>query len=79
MKQEHQVGSLSKCISELQRQAEAQRLELQDAQYGYVESRREQVRPQEELSTHLLPALEGTAVKPAEHEFVRRRSLLLAA
>ena len=28
----------------------AQRLELQDAQHGYVESRREQVRLQEELS-----------------------------
>ena len=29
---------------------EAQRLTLQDAQYGFVESRREQVRLQEELS-----------------------------
>ena len=29
----------------------AQRLELQDAQHGYIESRREQVRLQEELST----------------------------
>ena len=28
----------------------AHRLELQDAQHGYIESRREQVRPQEELS-----------------------------
>ena len=37
-------------ISELQQQAYAQRLELQDAQHGYIESRREQVRPQEELS-----------------------------
>ena len=50
MKQEHQVGSLNNCISELQQQACAQRLELQDAQHGFVESRREQVRPQEESS-----------------------------
>ena len=32
------------------RQTEEQRLALQDAQYGFVESRREQVRHQEELS-----------------------------
>ena len=50
MRQEHQVGSLNNCISELQEKAKAQRLELQDAQHGYVESRREQVRLQEELS-----------------------------
>ena len=50
MKQEHQVRSLNNCISELQQQASAQRLELQDAQHGFVESRREQVRLQEELS-----------------------------
>ena len=49
-KQEHQVGSLHDCISELQQQAYAQRLELQDAQHGYTESRREQVRLQGELS-----------------------------
>ena len=48
--QEHQVGSLNNCISELQQQAYAQRLELQDAQHGHIESRREQVRLQEELS-----------------------------
>ena len=47
MRQEHQVGFLNNCISELQQQAHAQRLELQDAQHGYIESRREQVRPQE--------------------------------
>ena len=35
----------------LQRQTEEQRLALQDAQYGFVQSRREQVRLQEELST----------------------------
>ena len=50
LKQEHQVGSLNNCISELQQQAYAQRLELQDDQHGYIESRREQVRLQEELS-----------------------------
>ena len=50
IKQEHQVGSVNNCISELQQQACAQRLELQDAQHGFIESRREQVRPQEELS-----------------------------
>ena len=39
-------------INELQQQAYyAQRLELQDAHHGYIESRREQVRLQEELST----------------------------
>ena len=50
MKQEHQVGSLNYCISELQQQTYAQRLELQDAHHGFIESRREQVRLQEELS-----------------------------
>ena len=50
MRQEHQVGSLNNCISELQQQAYAERLELQDAQHGYIESRREQVCLQEELS-----------------------------
>ena len=50
MKQELQVESLNNCISDLQQQAKTQRLELQDAKHGYVESRREQVRLQEELS-----------------------------
>ena len=49
-KQELHVESLNKCIGELQRQTEEQSLPLQDAQYGFVESRREQVRLQEELS-----------------------------
>ena len=50
MKQEHQVGSLNNCIDELQKQAYDQRLELDDAaQHGYAESRREQVRLQEEF------------------------------
>ena len=50
VKQEHQIGSINNCIGELQQQAYAQGLELQDAHHGYVESRREQVRLQEELS-----------------------------
>ena len=49
-KQELHVESLNKCIGELQRQTEEQRLALQDAQYEFVESLREQVRLQEELS-----------------------------
>ena len=47
-KQELHVESLNKCIGEVQRQTEEQRLAFQDAQYGFVESRREQVRLQEE-------------------------------
>ena len=43
MKQELQVGALNNCISERQKQAYAQGLALQDAQNGFVESRREQV------------------------------------
>ena len=43
-KQELHVESLNKCIGELLRQAEEQNLALQDAQYGFVESRRAQVR-----------------------------------
>ena len=50
MRQEHQVGSFNNCASELQQHAYAQRLELQDAQHGYIDSRREQVRLQEKLS-----------------------------
>ena len=49
-KQELHVESLDKCIGELQRQTEEQILVLQDAQCGFVDSRREQVRLQEELS-----------------------------
>ena len=49
MKQEYQVGSLNNCINEVQQQAYAQRLELEDAHHGYVESRQEQVRLQEDL------------------------------
>ena len=49
-KQELHVESLNKCIGDLQRQTEEQRLALHDAQYGFVEPTREQVRLQEELS-----------------------------
>ena len=38
------------CINELQHQTDTQRLELQDAHHGHVQSRREQVRLQEELA-----------------------------
>ena len=48
-KQEYKVEYLDTCIGELQQQSHAQRLELEDAHHGYVESRREQVRLQEEL------------------------------
>ena len=41
MKQEQKVESLNTCIGELQQQAYAQRLELQDVHHGYVETRRE--------------------------------------
>ena len=50
VRQEHQVGSLDNCIEELQHQAYAQRLELEDAQHGNIESRQEQTRLQEELT-----------------------------
>ena len=50
MKQEHQVGSLNRCINELQQQPYAQGLELQDSHHGYIESRREQSCSQEEVS-----------------------------
>ena len=48
MKQEHQVESLDSCINELQQQASARRLELEDAHHGKIESRRAQSRLQEE-------------------------------
>ena len=48
MKQEHNVESVNNFISELQQQAYAQRLDLESAHHGYVESRRDQVRLQEE-------------------------------
>ena len=61
-KQEHQVGSLNICISELQRRTYSQRLELEDAHHGYIESRREQSRLQEELSMKE-KALRGTQMR----------------
>ena len=42
------MESLNNCVDELQQQAYAQRLDLEKT-HGYVESRREQVRLQEEL------------------------------
>ena len=44
------MESLNNCINELQQQAYAQRLNLENAHHGYVESRREQLRLQEEFS-----------------------------
>ena len=60
MKQEYKVESLNTCIHEFQQQTYAQRLELEDAHLGYVESRREQVRLQEELVMKEKKALRDT-------------------
>ena len=49
MKQEHKVESLNNFINYLQQKGYAQRLDLENTHHGYVESRREQVRLQEEL------------------------------
>ena len=49
MKQEQKVESLNNCINELQQQAYSQRMDLENAHHGCVESRREQVRLQEEF------------------------------
>ena len=38
MEQEHEVESRNNCINELQQQACAQRLDLENAHHGYVES-----------------------------------------
>ena len=62
----HQVGSLNNCINELQQQAYAQRLDLENAHHGYVESRREQVRLQEELSLK-----EKSASRDSDTEYTR--------
>ena len=51
MKQEYKVESLDTCIHEFQQHTYAQRLELEEVHHGYVESRREQVRLQEEVVT----------------------------
>ena len=82
-KQELQVESLNNCISELQQQVYAQRLELQGAQHGYVESRREQVRLQEDLSvrekvlrdTQIRSMHDMGEMKRAQQTTTRRRSL----
>ena len=73
-KQELHVESLNKCIGELQ-QMEEQRLALQDAQHGFVESRREQVRLQAELSkkssprsTHIRNMHEMGKIKSAQEQ-----------
>ena len=66
MKQEYKVESLNNCIDELQQQACAQRLELEDAHHGYIESRREQVRQQEELSVK-----EKSASRNSDTEYTR--------
>ena len=50
MKQECEVDSLTTCNRELQRQAHSQRLELDEANCGNEESRRKQVRFEEELA-----------------------------
>ena len=62
MKQEFKVESLNTCISELQQQTYAQRLEWKDAHLGYAESRREQVRLLEE-SVMKEKALRGTQMR----------------
>ena len=49
MKQEYKVESPNTCTGELQRHMFSQRLELEDAHFGHEQSRREQVRLQEEL------------------------------
>ena len=49
IKKEYKVESLNTCINELQQQTYAQRLEMEDAHFGYADSRREQVRLHEEL------------------------------
>ena len=48
MKQESKMDSLTTCISALQRQSHCQRLELEDAFFGY-ESRQEQLGLQDDL------------------------------
>ena len=50
MKQEHQVQSLNDCISEFQQQTLCSRIGIIGRTTRYIESRREQVRLQEELS-----------------------------
>ena len=44
LKQECKVESLNTCIRKFQRQAHSNHLEMDDVNYGYEESRREQAR-----------------------------------
>ena len=60
MMQEYKVKSLNTCIGQRQQQTHAQRLELEDAHHGYVESRREHVRLQEEV------AMKGKAIRDTQ-------------
>ena len=72
MKQECKVDSRNTCISEFQQQTYAQRLELEDAHFGYAESRREQVRLEEELAL-IERALRNTRIRNIhEMEELRR-------
>ena len=50
MKQERKVDTLDTCIREFQRQAHSNRLEMDNVNYGYEESRREKARLHEELA-----------------------------
>ena len=50
LKQECKVGTLNTCIREFQRQTHSNRLEMDNVNYGYEESRREQARLHEELA-----------------------------
>ena len=50
LKQECKVDTLNTCIREFQRQACSNRLEMDNVNYGYEESRREQPRLHEELA-----------------------------
>ena len=62
MKQECKVVSHNTCTRELQRQAHSQRLELDEANCGNEESRREQDRSEEELALRE-KALRNTRIK----------------
>ena len=73
VRQEHQVGSLNNCIDELQQEAYAQRLELEDAQHGNIESRQEQTTLQEEL-TVTEKVLRKTQIRNI-HEMEKRTEL----
>ena len=65
MRLEQKVESLNNCISELEQQGYAQRLELEDTHHGYVESPREQVRLEEEL------VMKAKALRDAQNRSMR--------